>query len=211
MPFFRIFTPHQSEFLSFIIIDPDIMMIGEIRDEETADMTLRAAQIGHLVLTTLHTNDSVGMVPLLRTLGMGSGLIADCLLGALSQRLVRLVCKDCKVDAEANGYAQEIFHRLDQLFPLVHGQGCEKCRNTGYRGRIGIYELFVVNQEAADLISAKTPGHEIRQFAREQGMRSLFDDALDKVKAGITTFSELRRNVPYRIITEPLADRWVKE
>jgi general secretion pathway protein E/type IV pilus assembly protein PilB len=188
---------------AFLRQDPDIMMVGEIRDEETADMALRAAQTGHLVLATLHSDDSVGTVPRLRTLGIGPGMIADCLLGSLSQRLVRRICTACRRDVEPDRFALEVFERLGLSFPLVEGEGCERCRNTGYRGRIGMFELFIVDQEMADMMSDGTPGHEIRQVARRRGMRSLFGDALEKVRAGITTFSEVRRTVPYRILMEP--------
>ncbi len=187
---------------AFLRQDPDIMMVGEIRDEETADMALRAAQTGHLVLATLHSDDAVGTVPRLRTIGLAPGMIADCLLGSLSQRLVRRICRSCRREAKPDRFALEVFGRLGFSFPLLEGGGCEQCRGTGYRGRTGIFELFVVDQEMADLVSAGTPGHEIRRTARLRGMQSLFGDAVEKVRAGITTFGEVRRAVPYRILTE---------
>ena len=104
----------------------------------------------------------------------------------------------------ATNLSKEIFKRLKHSFSLFHGQGCEKCRQTGYYGRIRIFELFVNNQEVADMISADAPDYKIRQFVRQQGMSSMFDDALSKIKAGITTFAELRRIVPYQIINKPL-------
>lgn len=189
---------------AFLRQDPDIMLIGEIRDDETADVALRAAQTGHLVLGTLHTNDSVGTVSRLKVLGINPALLSDSLLCSISQRLVRKVCQYCKVEEKQDRFSKEIFKRLRHSFSLFHGQGCEKCRQTGYYGRIGIFELFVNNQEIADMISADTPDYKIRQFARQQGMSSMFDDALSKIKAGITTFAELRRTVPYQIINEPL-------
>jgi len=185
---------------SFLRQDPDIMMIGEIRDEETADVALRAAQTGHLVLGTLHTNDSVGTVSRLKVLGLNSSLIANSLLCALSQRLIRRICKNCKTKTKPDSFSKVIFTRMGHKFESFVGEGCEECRRTGYRGRIGIYELFVNNQEIADMISENVLDHKIRQFVKQGGMRSLFDDALNKVKAGITTFSELQRTVPYQII-----------
>ncbi|MFC1812494.1 GspE/PulE family protein [Thermodesulfobacteriota bacterium] len=189
---------------SFLRQDPDIMMIGEIRDEETADVALRAAQTGHLVLGTLHTNDSVGTISRLKVLGLNASLIADSLLCALSQRLVRRICNKCKTKTEPDNLAKATFKRLGHSFRLFNGEGCEECHRTGYRGRVGIYEFFFNSQEIADMISADVLGHKIRQFAKARGMRSLFDDALNKIKAGITTFSELQRTVPYEIINEPM-------
>ena len=188
---------------AFLRQDPDIMLIGEIRDEETADVALRAAQTGHLVLGTLHTNDSVGTVSRLKVLGINPVLLSDSLLCALSQRLLRKVCQNCKVEEEQDNFSKEIFKRIGNSFPLFHGQGCEKCHQTGYYGRIGIFELFFNNQEVADMISTDVPDYKIRQLARQQGMLSLFDDALSKMRAGITTIAEVRRTVPYQIINEP--------
>jgi type II secretory ATPase GspE/PulE/Tfp pilus assembly ATPase PilB-like protein len=189
---------------AFLRQDPDIMLIGEIRDDETADVALRAAQTGHLVLGTLHTNDSVGTISRLKVLGINHALLSDSLLCSLSQRLVRKVCQHCKVEEKQDRFSIEIFKRLGHSFSLFQGQGCDKCRRTGYYGRIGIFELFVNNQEIADMISADAPDYKIRQCARQQGMSSMFEDALSKIKEGITTFAELRRTVPYQMINEPL-------
>lgn len=189
---------------AFLRQDPDIMLIGEIRDEETADVALRAAQTGHLVLGTLHTNDSVGTVSRLKVLGINPPLLSDSLLCSLSQRLVRKICRNCKAEAKQDNFSKEVFRRLKDSFPLFQGQGCEKCNRTGYSGRTGVYELFVNHQEIADMISSDAPDHKIRQFARKRGMSSMFDDALSKIKSGITTFAELRRTLPYQIINEPL-------
>ena len=189
---------------AFMRQDPDILLIGEIRDRETADIAVRAAQTGHLVLSTLHTNGSVGTVPRLGVLGVDAGLVADTMLGAVSQRLVRRVCPDCKEPAEPDALATDLFERLGEAIPLVRGRGCVNCRGTGYRGRVGLYELFVVDEATADLISRRTPAFEIRRYARERGMRSLFDDALVKVRAGLTTLDEVRARVPHRMIIEAL-------
>ncbi|MFC1856619.1 GspE/PulE family protein [Thermodesulfobacteriota bacterium] len=191
---------------AFLRQDPDVMLIGEIRDEETAEMALRAAQTGHLVLSTLHTTDSVGTISRLRTLGLDPGLIADTLLGALSQRLVRRICNGCKEEIAPDKFALKLFRQLGYKFPIIQPQGCDECFLTGYYGRTGVYELFIPGPEIADMIYSEIPAHKIRQAARRVGMRSLFEDALDKVKTGITTLSELHRTIPYRIITEPAID-----
>jgi len=188
---------------AFLRQDPDIMMLGEIRDEETADISIRAAQTGHLVLSTLHTNDSVGTISRLRTLGLDPGLIADSLLCSLSQRLIRRVCRDCREIGEPDVFAKKIFKHIGDEFPYVQAKSCDNCWLTGYWGRIGVYELLVPDQEIADMIYSEVPVHIIRQTARQQGMRSLFEDTLDKVRSGITTLSELHRSIPYRLIVEP--------
>jgi general secretion pathway protein E len=192
---------------AFLRQDPDIIMIGEIRDEETAEIALRAAQTGHLMFSTLHTNDSVGTVSRLRVLGIKAGMLADSLLGALSQRLVRKICKKCKAVSKKDRFAESIFKRIGYRFEAYCGTGCSVCTHTEYKGRIGLFELFAVDQEIADMIAADLPSNKIRRSAREKGMTTLFDDALDKVRAGKTSFSELRRAVPYRIIIEPVIKR----
>jgi type II secretory ATPase GspE/PulE/Tfp pilus assembly ATPase PilB-like protein len=189
---------------AFLRQDPDIMLIGEIRDDETADVAIRAAQTGHLVLGTLHTNDSVGTVSRLKVLGINPALLSDTLLCSLSQRLLRKICQNCKTEEKQNKFSKEVFKRVGYSFSLFHGEGCEKCYGTGYSGRIGVFELFVNHQEIADMISDDAPDYKIRQFARQKGMSSMFDDAFSKMKAGITTFAELRRTVPYQIINEPM-------
>ncbi|MFO0554714.1 MAG: GspE/PulE family protein [Polyangiaceae bacterium] len=187
---------------AFMRQDPDIIMIGEIRDEETADIAIRAAQTGHLVLSTLHTNGSIGTIPRLGTLGVQPGLVADTLLGALSQRLVRRVCASCSTQVEPNAAELDLMRRLGRLFPVVRGAGCAACHQTGYRGRLGIYELFLVDDAIADLISRSTPAFEIRRHARSRGMRSLFDDAFEKLEAGLTTLDEVKLRVPHRMVLE---------
>ncbi len=187
---------------AFMRQDPDIMLIGEIRDEETASIAVRAAQTGHLVLTTLHTNGSVGTVPRMGVLGIDPGLLADTMLGALSQRLVRRVCAQCAEPASPSAFESEIMAKLGETIALVRGRGCDHCRGTGYRGRLGLYELFVVNDVTADAISRGATALELRRQARASGMRSLFDDGLDKIRAGLTTFDEVRLRVPHKMIIE---------
>ena len=189
---------------SFLRQDPDIIMIGEVRDEETADLAMRAAHTGHLVLCSLHANDAVGVVQRLQMLGVEPSLVADSMLCSLSQRLVRRVCEHCSEEGPADDFARELFDRIGESFPLVAGRGCEHCRGTGYRGRTGLFELFEVDHQIQDMIARRCAAHEVRAAARQGGMNTLFEDALVKVRAGITTLSELRRKVPQRIINEAL-------
>jgi type II secretory ATPase GspE/PulE/Tfp pilus assembly ATPase PilB-like protein len=184
---------------AFMRQNPDVILIGEIRDEETADVALRAAQTGHLVLSTLHTGDAVRVVSRLRTLGVDANLLAGSLLGALSQRLVRRLCTHCQEPAPPD----ERERRLLFLGPgesFFRAPGCGECGGRGYKGRTGVYELFVPDQETADLITSGLPMHQLRQRAREAGMRTLVDDALDKARTGVTTLSEVLRAIPQRLI-----------
>jgi general secretion pathway protein E len=184
---------------AFLRQDPDVLMIGEIRDEETAALALRAAQTGHLVLSTLHTRDSVGAVPRLQTLGLDDGLIADALLGVLAQRLVRRICTQCSEPADPEPRLLRRL-RLEALdFAVRRGRGCDACHGEGYRGRVGIYELFVPDSELAHRIASGDAPHRIREAARERGLRTLLDDALDKLRAGVTSLEEVARHVPYAL------------
>ncbi|HVS62653.1 MAG TPA: GspE/PulE family protein [Thermoanaerobaculia bacterium] len=192
---------------SFLRQDPDVLMIGEIRDEETAGLAVRAAQTGHLVLSTLHTRDSVGAVPRLGTLGLDGGMIADALLGVLAQRLVRRICDRCREPADPDPRLLERLGRSDLEEPVSVGRGCNACRGDGYRGRVGVFELLVVDGELAHRIAAGEPPHRLRQAARERGLRTLLDDALDKVRAGKTTLSEVARHVPYALYKDSGRER----
>ncbi|MEO6192304.1 MAG: GspE/PulE family protein [Thermoanaerobaculia bacterium] len=185
---------------AFLRQNPDVILIGEVRDEETADAAVRAAQTGHLVLSTLHTGDAVLTVARLLTLGIDPPLIAGCLLGSLSQRLLRRLCEHCRAEAAPD----ENEARRLSLNPGDRGfcrpVGCEACAGTGFRGRLGIYELFVPDEEMADQIARGEPANRLRAAARERGMRTLLDDALAKARAGLVPLSEILRAVPYRIL-----------
>ena len=191
---------------AFMRQNPDVILIGEIRDEETASAAVRAAQTGHLVLSTLHTNDAVATVARLRTLGIDSGMVASSLLGAVSQRLVRRLCPNCRVEAPPD-------EREARRLGLGEGEGpfykpapspdCEICNGFGYKGRQGIYELFVLDADLADLIADGAPLHRIRTAATERGMQTLLENALDKARAGITSLEEILRTVPYRMMNAP--------
>jgi type II secretory ATPase GspE/PulE/Tfp pilus assembly ATPase PilB-like protein len=185
---------------AFMRQNPDIILIGEIRDEDTAQAAIRAAQTGHLVLSTLHTNDAVRAVPRLRTLGIDANLVAGCLLGVLSQRLVRRICEACKEEVAADERERRRLFLGAAEARFFRGKGCAACDGDGYTGRTGVYELFVPDEEITDLITAGTPVQQIRRRAREKGMRSLLDDALEKARGGLTSLAEILRVVPYRII-----------
>jgi type IV pilus assembly protein PilB len=178
--------------------DPDIVMVGEIRDGETAIIATEAALTGHLVLSTLHTNDAPGAVTRMLDMGIEPFLIASSVIGVEAQRLLRLICERCKeayepppaalrrlgLDAEAS--TKVVFYR---------GAGCENCRGTGYRGRIGCFELMPVDDSLRDLILQRAPTHELRERALAHGMTLLRDDAIRKVLEGLTTVEEALRVV----------------
>ncbi len=186
---------------AFLRQNPDVILIGEVRDEETADAAVRAAQTGHLVLSTLHTNDAVRTVSRLRTLGVEPGMIASCLLAALSQRLVRRVCPHCREEvAPTEDEARRLGLRPGETF--ARGGGCEACDGRGTKGRTGIYELFVLDAELADLVAGAAPVHVLRERALAKGMKTLLDDALAKARAGLVPLAEVLRAVPYRMLQD---------
>jgi type IV pilus assembly protein PilB len=183
---------------SFLRQDPDIILVGEIRDLETADVAFQAALTGHLVLSTLHTNDAPTAATRLIEMGVEPFLISAAVIGVIAQRLARRICPNCK---EPYKYPEELLMRfgtdLSELNgkELYRGRGCETCRYTGYKGRIGIFEVFVMNTEIADLILRRAPISEIRDAAVASGMTTLLRDGWRKVIAGITTPQEVLRVV----------------
>ncbi len=173
---------------------PNIIMVGEIRDVETAEIAINASLTGHLVFSTLHTNDAPGAVTRLVDMGVKPFLVATSLRAVMAQRLLRRVCKDCKApytptagEIRTLGLTQEY---LDN-HQFYKGTGCPTCGYTGYKGRIGIYEIFEVTEDIAKLIFANETSGKIREFARKNGMRSLRDDAIRKAEAGISTLEEV--------------------
>jgi len=177
---------------SIVRQDPDVIMVGEIRDAETAEIAIQAALTGHLVFSTLHTNDAAGAVSRLLEMGVEDYLLASSLLGVLAQRLVRQVCKKCRQPAElAAGVLREIGG--DGGAQAVEGKGCEECSQTGYRGRSGIYELLLVNEVVRPLILKRSSADIIRDAAVQQGMRTLREDGWQKVRTGVTTVAEVVR------------------
>jgi type IV pilus assembly protein PilB len=178
--------------------DPDIVMVGEIRDQETAKIAVQAALTGHLVVSTLHTNDAPSAITRLYNIGVEPYLVAASVKGVLAQRLIRKVCKDCKEPAELPAPLRSALDKLSASagVPTVEttykGRGCRKCRNTGYSGRIGIYELFAPDDELLDAVSRGATLQELRRLALGSGKWvTLAQDGLDKVRAGITSVEEL--------------------
>jgi type IV pilus assembly protein PilB len=174
--------------------DPDIIMLGEVRDAETARTAVQAALTGHLVLSTLHTNDAPGAITRLLNIGVEPYLVAASLNAVLAQRLVRKICSNCKEAFEPPpGIRRAAEQIAGQIEAFYHGAGCQKCRNTGYSGRIGIYELLVPDDAMRDAITASPSINELHALAVKCGMVSLRQDGMEKVKAGITTVEEVLR------------------
>jgi type II secretory ATPase GspE/PulE/Tfp pilus assembly ATPase PilB-like protein len=176
--------------------DPDAMMIGEMRDPETAEIAVQAAMTGHLVFSTLHTNDAIGAVARLLDLGIPDYLIASTLEAVLAQRLVRRICDDCRATYEpAPELVAQLATRPVGRVSLQHGLGCASCRGTGFRGRIGLFELVVVSDDLRDAITRHAGRADLRVIAEQGGMTTLRADGWRKVEAGLTTVDEVLRVV----------------
>ena len=174
--------------------DPDVIMIGEIRDLETAEIAVQSALTGHLVFSTLHTNDAPSAVTRLLDLGVESFLLSSTIRGILAQRLVRVICPHCKEkDPSAAGREELALFGIGADAELYRGKGCEKCTLTGYHGRSGVFELLVVDDEFRRLILKNADAGELRQAARRLGMKTILEDGAAKVRAGVTTLSEVFR------------------
>ncbi len=176
--------------------DPDVIMVGEIRDKETAEIAIRAALTGHLVFSTLHTNDSAGAVTRLTDMGIEPFLIASSVEGLVAQRLVRKLCNKCKRPWKVDErFLREVAFPLDRLSEgtICEQAGCEECRGTGFRGRTGIYEVLAVTDTIRPLIVQRASSAAIKQEAIKHGMRTLRDDGWSKVLAGVTTIEEVVR------------------
>ena len=174
--------------------DPDVIMVGEIRDEETARIAVQASLTGHLVFSTLHTNDAPSSITRLINIGIESYLIAASTNAVLAQRLVRRICDNCRepYTMQANEAAYMQMYGLgDQN--TFHGKGCDHCRHTGYQGRVGLYELLTVDDTYRDIITNSPAVTDLRRFCKERGMVTLREDGLQKVQAGQTTFDEVMR------------------
>ena len=172
--------------------DPNIVMIGEIRDTETAEIAVRASLTGHLVLSTLHTNSAIAAIPRLTEMGIEPYLVASGLSGVVGQRLVRKICPSCRQAHEANELEQELFHKRGMDVTKVYrGEGCSQCSDTGFRGRLAIHEMLVVDETIRQLLMNKQTIHDIQEYAANNGMIFLLDDGLLKVKQGITTMEEV--------------------
>ena len=174
--------------------DPDIIMIGEIRDNQTARIAVQAALTGHLVLSTLHTNDAASSITRLVNIGIDSYLIAASLNAALAQRLVRRICPKCRQNYQVPKNMRKHIEKAGvKPGELFHGAGCETCRGSGYLGRVGIYELLVINDVFRDMINKDSSVSNMREVFHQSGRASLFDDGIKKVKQGLTTIEEVMR------------------
>ena len=176
--------------------DPDVIMVGEMRDRETAEVAVQAAMTGHLVFSTLHTNDAVGAIPRLLDLGIPDYLVAATVEGVLAQRLVRRICEDCRVEYRPPAESVALLARGDaHSGSFMRGAGCPACRGTGYHGRLGVFELLLVTERVKDAIARNVPRGELRAIAIESGLVPLRFDGWQQVKAGLTTIEEVLRVV----------------
>lgn len=188
-----------SALRAFLRQDPDIILVGEIRDKETANIAVEAALTGHLLISTLHTNDAPSTVARLTDMGIEPFMISSSLLCVCAQRLMRRVCKTCKVPYVPQGREQEVLEKAigwsGQIFKH-NPKGCPKCGNTGYKGRVGIHELMITNEELVDAINKQLETAEVKKIAQRGGMKTLHQDSLLKVKEGISTIEEAFTTVP---------------
>jgi type II secretory ATPase GspE/PulE/Tfp pilus assembly ATPase PilB-like protein/RNA polymerase subunit RPABC4/transcription elongation factor Spt4 len=190
----RIGLSFASVLRSTLRQDPDVILVGEIRDYETADVAFKAALTGHMVLTSLHTNNTIASITRLIDIGVKPYLIASAIEGIIAQRLVRKVCQYCKTSIAPDKEIMKLLKIPEDTFREVAvGKGCSKCNNTGYLGRTGIFEVFVMNDEFRQLISSDYKESEIMNLAKAGGMRTLIGDGIEKVRRGITTLEELLR------------------
>ena len=184
---------------AFLRQDPDIILVGEIRDRETAGIAVEAALTGHLLISTLHTNDAPGTVARLSDMGVEPFMISSSLLAVCAQRLMRRVCKTCRVAYEPEGREKAVFEKgigwSGQIFKHSP-KGCSKCSGNGYKGRVGIHELMVTNEELVEAINKQVESVELKKIAQRQGMKTLHQDSLLKVKEGLSTLEEAIACVP---------------
>lgn len=184
----------SSALRSLLRQDPDVIMVGEVRDKETASMAVQASLTGHLVLSTLHTNDASAAVTRLVNMDVEPFLLGASLQAVLAQRLVRKICAECREPTQVTGSVRDRLLGLGfDVDSLCIGRGCQKCRTTGYSGRIGIFELLTLNDELRDLVVGGISLQNLRQKAREAGIRSLFQDGVAKATEGITSADEVLR------------------
>lgn len=179
---------------SIVRQDPDVLMVGEIRDHETAEIAIESALTGHLVFSTLHTNDAAGAITRLQDMGVESYLISSSLLAVQAQRLVRRVCTDCAEQVPLSEDEANVLEIAAADYPVIRrGRGCERCGETGYRGRIGLYELLVLSDSISHEVAIGSDANVIRRQAIKEGMKTLRQDALEKLSAGLTTPEEVVR------------------
>lgn len=201
----KISLTFASGLRSILRQDPDVILIGEIRDTETAEISIQASLTGHLVFSTLHTNDAPSAMTRLIDMGIEPFLISTSVRAVLAQRLVRKICPDCRIAYTPSRDELSRLQILPDTLPdgrLQKGSGCPSCLDTGYKGRQGIYELFVLNEEIAHLINTRQEASALREAGRRQGMRSLMDDGRRKVLEGVTTIEEVLRVAQSEIALE---------
>jgi type IV pilus assembly protein PilB len=179
-----------SALRAFLRQDPDVIMVGEVRDQETAQICLRAALTGHFVLSTIHTNDSLSAVNRLEDMGIEPFLLASTLRVLEAQRLVRRLCKTCKEPYDCDAETAKA-HGLEVGQTIYRPKGCDECRNIGYKGRVGVFEVVRITPRMASLIQTRAALSELRAAAREQGMKLLLDNGIDKVRSGLTSLEEI--------------------
>ncbi|QYM78073.1 GspE/PulE family protein [Horticoccus luteus] len=188
-----------SALRAFLRQDPDIILVGEIRDRETANIAVEAALTGHLLISTLHTNDAPSTVARLTDMGVEPFMISSSLLCVCAQRLMRRVCKTCRVPYEPEGREQAILEKAigwsGQIF-RANPKGCAKCGGSGYKGRVGIHELMITNEELVEAINKEMESAELKKIAMRGGMKTLHQDSMLKVKDGVTTLAEAISTVP---------------
>ncbi len=187
-----------SALRSILRQDPDVILVGETRDSETAQIAVQAAQTGHLVFSTLHTNDSVSAITRLRDLGIPPFLIASSILAVVAQRLVRVLCNDCKHEARIDDHLRKRWKNIigtHEITTAYTSDGCSRCNGTGFKGRTGIFELVLFTDKLRDAILDNVPDTAIRRMLREDGFQTLIMDGIEKVKNGITSADELLRIV----------------
>ena len=172
--------------------DPDIIMIGEMRDTETAEIGIRAAITGHLVLSTLHTNDAASTVTRLVDMGVDAYMVATSLIGVVAQRLTKVLCTSCREQIMSNEDDNKLME-IDESVPIYKAVGCPKCNNTGYTGRTAIHEILLATTKMKEIIAAGAKSEEIQELAKEEGCRLLRDNVSELVKQGVTTIDELVR------------------
>jgi general secretion pathway protein E len=174
--------------------DPDVIMIGEIRDLETAEIAIQSALTGHVVFSTLHTNDAPSAITRLIDMGVENFLLSSTVRGILAQRLVRVICPSCKKPDTSSADKEELVKLgIPREINLYRGTGCEQCSYTGYYGRQGIYELFLIDDDIRTLVLKNSDANQLRDMGKQHGMRTLMEDGIDKIMSGMTTLSEVLR------------------
>ena len=175
--------------------DPNIVMIGEIRDKDTAETAAQAALTGHVLLSTLHTNSAIETVPRLKNMGLSDFMIAPALSIVVAQRLVRKICPYCAIQIPMKETEREVLSKVTESLPpsLPHGQGCEKCSHTGFLGQLAIAEVFEVSEELKSAILEQKATHDLLKIVKEQGMNTMLEDGIQKVLRGLTSIDEVLR------------------